>query len=142
MSMLTLERIEPLLARPLNAVEKPRVSAWIGAIEAFLSQRYTVAKVAEMVDYFTVSAADAIQRRLAKPNQMADSESAGPFSVRWNSASARGGWFLAPELAEMDDTAGIGGTRTYRTQAPSGVIVGNLHRPRPFVDDIEPDGWV
>jgi len=122
---LTLAMIEPLLAQPLSEGQKPRAEAWLAAIDTVLSVRYGV-KLAEMTSYFSVFAADAVQRRLDKKNQLADSEGAGPFTVRWNAASTRGGWFLAGELAEMDDAAGLGGVRTYRTPAPDGVIHGNL----------------
>ena len=124
--LMTLAQVEPLLARPLNDAEKPRVSSWINAIEAFLVMRYGEAKVAELLDYLLVFVADSIQRRLDKKNQMAEQESAGPFSVRWSSASSKGGWFLPGELADMDDAAGLGSVRTYRTPAPAGVVSGNL----------------
>lgn len=131
MHLLKLEQIEPLLARPLSEAEKPRISGWLVAIEAFLITRYSIARVAELAEYFVVFAADAVQRRLDKKNQLADSESVGPFSVRWNSASAQGGWFLPGELADMDGTLGVGGIRTYRTQAPAEVVTGNLSRRNP-----------
>lgn len=125
-NLMTLAQVEPLLARPLNDAEKPRVTSWINAIEAFLVARYGEAKSFELLDYLTVFVADAIQRRLDKKNQMAEQESAGPFSVRWSPASSKGGWFLPAELAEMDDVAGLGSVRTYRTPAPPAVISGNV----------------
>lgn len=124
--IMTLEQVEPLLARPLSDAEKPRVSGWILGIESYLVSRYGAEVFAESVGFFLVFVADAIQRRLDKKNQLAEQESAGPFSVRWSSASSKGGWFLPGELADMDDTLGLGSVRTYRTPAPSGVIVGNL----------------
>lgn len=125
-SLLTLVKVEPLLARPLNDAEKPRIDGWLNAIEAFLFNRYGEQKVADLFDYFLVMVADAVQRRLTKGNQMAEQEGAGPYQVRWSSESSKGGWFLPRELSEMDDTAGLGSVRTYRTPAPSAVISGNL----------------
>lgn len=125
-SLLTLVKVEPLLARPLNDAEKPRIDGWLNAIEAFLFNRYGEQKVLGLFDYFLVMVADAVQRRLTKGNQMAEQEGAGPFQVRWSSESSKGGWFLSRELSEMDDTAGLGSVRTYRTPAPSAVVSGNL----------------
>ena len=126
MAIRSPEMIEPLLARPLNDAEKLRVSGWLLGIESYLVSRYGPEAFALSIDFFLVFVADAIQRRLDKKNQLAEQESAGPFSVRWSSASSKGGWFLPGELADMDDTLGLGSVRTYRTPAPSGVIVGNL----------------
>lgn len=126
MAIISPEMIEPLLARPLNDAEKLRVSGWLLGIESYLVSRYGPEAFDLSIDFFLVFVADAIQRRLDKKNQLAEQESAGPFSVRWSSASSKGGWFLPGELADMDDTLGLGSVRTYRTPAPSGVIVGNL----------------
>lgn len=144
-SLISLAQVEPLLARPLNDAEKPRVTSWINAIEAFLVIRYGEEKVLGLLDYLLVFIADAVQRRLDKKNQLAEQESAGPFSVRWSSASSKGGWFLPGELSDMDSMAGLGSVRTYRTQAPTGVVVGNLtpgHNPRSaYALDDDFDGY-
>lgn len=75
--------------------------------------------------------ADAIQRRLDKGQQLVDSETSGPFSVRWNAKSNSAAWFLPEELAEMDDLAGLGGARSYRTPAPDGIRFNNRLRSIP-----------
>ncbi|MDJ0321662.1 hypothetical protein [Pseudarthrobacter sp. PS3-L1] len=68
---------------------------------------------------------------------MVDSEGAGPFNVRWNAASSLGGWFLQPEIDEMDDLMGFAGTRSYRTAAPDAIRYGNLSRQSMFDEDLD-----
>lgn len=125
MASLTLEMVEPLLALPLSEPQRTRVRAWLVAIEAVLSRRYSADVMAETPEVFATYAADAVGRKLSKSNQLADSEQSGPFSVRWNAASSRGGWFLPAELAELDGLMGRGGARTYRTPAPDAQRYGN-----------------
>ena len=118
---LTLAEVEPLLSRPLSAAERLRAEAFIAAMMALLVGRYgdSLAARWEAVRPLVVAyVASAIDRRLAKANQAAESETSGPFSVRWSSASSSGAWFLPAELADLDRLFGKGGSRTYRTQAP------------------------
>lgn len=143
--IMTLGQIEPLLARPLNDAERLRISGWLLGIERYLISRYGQEVFAESVDFLLIFVADAVQRRLDKKNQLAEQESAGPFSVRWSSASSKGGWFLPGELSDMDSMAGLGSVRTYRTQAPTGFVVGNLtpgQSPRSeYAIDDDSDGY-
>ena len=118
---LPLSDVEPLLARPLTATERPRSEAFVAAMMALLVGRYGDSLTArwEAVQPLVVAyVAASIDRRLAKANQAAESETSGPFSVRWSSASSSGAWFLPAELADLDRLFGKGGSRTYRTQAP------------------------
>lgn len=118
---LPLSDVEPLLARPLTAAERPRAEAFVAAMMALLSGRYgdALASRWESVEPLVVAyVAAAIDRRFAKVNTLAESETSGPFSVRWSSASTTGAWFLDAELGDLDRLFGKGGSRTYRTQAP------------------------
>lgn len=122
---LTLADVSPLLARPLKPTETARANGWIAAIDALLNARYKGAITPELEPFFWVKVADAVQRRLDKPKQMVESESAGPFSARWSSASTLGSWFGKPDLEEMDAVTGMGGARTYRTPAPDHIRFNN-----------------
>ena len=118
---LTTADIETLMGRPLSAAEKPRVEAFLAAIMALLAGRYggsLAARWEAVKPLVAAYAAAAVERRLAKVNQAAESETSGPFSVRWSSASSSGAWFLPAELADLDGLFGRGGSRTYRTPAP------------------------
>lgn len=133
MLTLTLEKVQPLLARPVGAGQAPRVSGWLAALGVSLNSRYRVVFGGEpdtpdgysVEPLFLAYVADALQRRLDKAKQMVDAEGAGPFSAKWNSASALGAWFLPAEIEEMDSVAGLGGTRTYRTPAPDYIRFNN-----------------
>lgn len=128
---LVLADIEPLLARPLSAAERPRAEAFIAAMMALLVGRYgdsLTARWEALAPLVTAYVAAAIDRRFAKANQAAESETSGPFSVRWASSSSTGSWFLAAELADLDGLFGKGGSRTYRTQAPDAQWVLNRFR--------------
>lgn len=122
---VSLEDVRPYLGRSLTAAETTRAEAMVAAMAALLTARYggRVAAYQERTQQDLMPLvhsyiAASVERKLAKKNQLADSENAGPFSVRWNTASSRGGWFLPEELAELDGLLGMGGTRTYRTPAP------------------------
>lgn len=122
---VSLEDVQPYLGKSLSPAETTRAEAMVAAMAALLTARYgnrvgayqtrTGSDLMPLIDSYIAAS---IERRLAKKNQLADSENAGPFSVKWNSASSRGGWFLPDELAELDGLLGMGGTRTYRTPAP------------------------
>lgn len=145
---LTLEKVQPLLAKPPSAGQVPRVEGWVRALSVLLNSRYRQVfepdsfLAGDLEPLFLVYVADAIQRRLDKARQMLDSEGAGPFSARWNPASSLGAWFLPAELAEMDATAGLGGTRSYRTPAPDAIRFNNrIHsfEPDSVLDEVAQD---
>lgn len=128
---LPLSDVEPLLARPLTAAERPRAEAFVAAMMALLSGRYgdALASRWESVEPLVVAyVAAAIDRRFAKVNTLAESETSGPFSVRWSSASTTGAWFLDAELGDLDRLFGKGGSRTYRTPAPDEQRMLNMLR--------------
>lgn len=128
---LPLSDVEPLLARPLTATERPRAEAFVAAMMALLAGRYgdALASRWEGVRPLVVAyVAAAIDRRFAKVNTLAESETSGPFSVRWSSASTTGAWFLDAELGDLDRLFGKGGSRTYRTPAPDEQRMLNMLR--------------
>lgn len=119
----------PLLGRPLPESEEPRVQAQIDAMMAVLAARYgdrLSGRWDAASPLVMLVLAKAVNRLLSKQNEMAESESAGPFSVRWGSASTTGDLFLAGELTSLDVVLGRGGTRTVRTRAPDGQRFGNV----------------
>lgn len=121
---LPLSDVEPLLVRPLTAKTRPRAEAFVAAMLALLSGRYgdALASRWESVQPLVLAyVAAAIDRRFAKVNTLAESETNGPFSVRWSSSSTTGAWFLDAELADLDRLFGKGGSRTYRTPAPDEI---------------------
>jgi hypothetical protein len=130
---VSLEDVRPYLGRSLSETETTRAESMVAAMAALLSARYgtrvgdyqmrTGSDLMPLIDSYVAAA---VERKLGKRNQLADSENAGPFSVRWNAASSRGGWFLSEELAELDGLLGMGGTRTYRTPAPDAQRFANL----------------
>ncbi|MDQ0735328.1 hypothetical protein [Arthrobacter agilis] len=104
-----------------------------------LERRYGASLTADLEPLFLVTVADAVQRRLDKLKQMIDSEGAGPFSARWNSASSLGAWFLPAELETLDSITGNTGTRTYRTPAPDHIRFNNrvdTYEPETELEDI------
>lgn len=134
---LTLDRVSPLLARPLKPTETPRVTGWLAALQVSLTARYRVRLTPDLEPFFLVKVADAVQRRLDKPKQMVESESAGPFSARWSSASTLGAWFSRDDLNEMDEVTGSAGARTYRTPAPDAIRFNNLVDRFPESENLE-----
>lgn len=128
---LSTEDVAPLLNRPLTDVERLRAEAFIAAMLALLAGRYgdALASRWEAVKPLVVAyVAASIDRRFAKVNTLAESETSGPFSVRWSSASTTGAWFLDAELADLDRLFGKGGSRTYRTPAPDEQRMLNMLR--------------
>ena len=134
---VSLEKVQPLLASPPTAAQKPRIEGWLAALKILLERRYCTSLTPEVEPLFLVTVADAVQRRLDKKQQMVDSENAGPFAVRWNAASSLGSWFLPGEMAGLDDLAGLGGARTYRTPAPDAIRFGNRLASIEWDDDLE-----
>lgn len=134
---LAMMWVSPLLARPLKPAETPRVEGWLAALNVSLNARYGQRLTSDLEPFFLVKVADAIQRRLDKPKQMVESESAGPFSARWSSASTLGSWFSKDDLAEMDEVAGSAGARSYRTPAPDAIRFNNRMELRPDLIDLD-----
>lgn len=131
MAELSLEDVEPLLNRSLTDAERPRAEAFIAAMFALLTGRYGAVlgeRWATVKPLVVAYVAAAIDRRFAKVNTLAESETSGPFSVRWSSASTTGAWFLDAELADLDRMFGKGGSRTYRTPAPDEQRMLNMLR--------------
>lgn len=134
---LKVERVSPLLARPLKPTETARVAGWLAALAVSLDSRYRGRITTQLEPFFLVKVADAVQRRLDKPKQMVDSETAGPFAARWNAASTLGSWFTRADLDEMDAITGTAGTRTYRTPAPDSIRFNNRIESLPDASELE-----
>lgn len=134
---LQMDQVSPLLARSLKPAETPRVTGWLAALNVALKARYGQRITGDLEPFFLVKVADAIQRRLDKPKQMVESESAGPFSARWASKSTLGSWFSREDLAEMDEVTGSAGARSYRTPAPDAIRFNNRMELRPEVEELD-----
>lgn len=122
--LLSLEQVEVLLPSQLQESQRQRAEALLMMVEQILVARYgsRLSTKWEAVSHIVAGfAASVIARKLAKVNEMAESESAGPFSVRWRAESASGGLFLPNELSVLDSLFGRGGTRTVRTPAPDKI---------------------
>lgn len=122
---LNLSDVEDLLERPpAGEAPKKRAEARIKSMLTLLAGRYRATWAARFEEAKPVVAdyiAAALDRRAVKANPMAESEGAGPFTVRWASETTKGSWFLAAELADLDRIFGKGGTRTVRTPAPDAI---------------------
>lgn len=122
---LTLDDIEDLLASPpAGEAARRQAEARILAMVTLLAGRYRAtwaARFEQAKPLLVAYVAAALDRRAAKSNPMAESETAGPFTVRWASETSNGTWFLAAELADLDLIFGRGGTRTVRTPAPDEI---------------------
>lgn len=99
------------------------VNLWVDGMVEWLNASYDEARLERMRSFVTVYIADAVNRRLAKPDTFLVSESAGPFRAQWSERSARGGMFLPEEIADLNRVLGVGGARSYRTAAPQRVIL-------------------
>lgn len=127
---LKLENVQPFLTpNPLPSKRQALVTAWCPVLLALLNSRYGSRITTELEPIFVSTAADAIQRRLDKPNRMVNSQAVNGASVSY-SASLRS-WFYEEELAQLDSLVGAGGIRTYRTPAPDGIRFGNMVRRVP-----------
>lgn len=100
------------------------VLTWVEGMTEYLNETYDAAKLERLSSFVLSYVVDAIKRRLAKPDTMLISESAGPFRGQWSERSARGGFFLPEELADLNRVLGKTGTRSYRTQAPQAIVRG------------------
>lgn len=137
MEPLRREHVIPHMSAPVPDAAHATVDAWLEALTALFRARYGDRITDENRVLLVTTAATAVQRRLAKRNQQASREGAGPFSIQWDSASSSGGWFLPAEIKELDAAMGLGGTRTYRTPVPDTIRYTN--RLRPVDDDVS--GW-
>jgi hypothetical protein len=125
---ITIAQITPFLAKQTTGSDTVRVGAWLGAISAALTARYGEVATAllPLVHSYT---ADAVSRRLQPRDRLVAQQSVGPASIRYTEAAGLGGYFLPEELADLDRTIGVAGTRSYRTAAPAGVRYGNWSGP-------------
>lgn len=123
--LVTLDKVAPFLP-PLTPDQRTRVEAWLEVLEALFDHRYGDDGIPASVQpmFFSI-VADAVKRRLDRPNQTVLRENAGPFGVTYDPASSKGGWFLPAEWQQMDAYCGRGGTRSVRTPAPDGIRFGN-----------------
>lgn len=130
---LTIGDVTPFLP-PLNAQQTTRVTAWIPVLSQLLDRRYgdNIAPATPAPSnrvLFVATAADALERRLAKPTGLIDQQSIGPASVKYNSRAALARWFLPEELDQLDEACGLGGgIRSFRAPAPNAVRFGNTAR--------------
>lgn len=127
---LQLSDVQPFLnPNPLPSKKETLVTAWCPVLAALLTARYGGRITEALTLVFVSTAADAIQRRLDKPNRMVNSQAVNGASVSY-SASLRS-WFYEEELAQLDSLVGAGGIRTYRTPTPDGIRFGNMVRRVP-----------
>lgn len=124
---LTMEKVQPFLP-PLSATQTEKVNAWLPVLQLLLNARYGDRITTQAVDgipanepLFVATAADAIDRRLVRPNGLIDQQSIGPASVRYNPRANLAAWFLPEELAQLDGATGSGSIRSKRTPAPDGI---------------------
>jgi len=74
-------------------------------------------------------AADALYRRITRPDLFVAQQNIGPAAVRYTDRAGIWGWFLPEELAMLDDVTGRpSGAQTYRTIAPDFIRYGNRIR--------------
>ncbi|MEE8667230.1 MAG: hypothetical protein SOI13_05345 [Bifidobacterium mongoliense] len=124
---LTVEKLQPFLRpNPLPDAQRQLVSSWAPVIALLLSRRYgdaitTGDEGTEPV--FVSAAADAIQRRLDRPNSTVAAQSVNGASVTYSANLLA--WFSPAELAQLDSFTGSGGIRTIRTPAPDAIRYGN-----------------
>lgn len=123
-----------------NLIDPPenmaaQVQLWCDAAVEYLNAHFSDYKLAAFKSYLTSYIVDAIKRRLSRSDQMLLREQAGPFSATWSERSARGGFFLPEEIEEIRATLGAGGTRTYRTPAPTELTRLNRMTFRDYLDE-------
>ena len=121
---LSLESLESFLTpNPLPSKSEVLVRAWCPVLAALLSARYGDRITDELEPVFVSVAADAVQRRLDKPNRMVSTQSVNGASVGY--AASLWAWFRDSELAQLDALVGIGGTRSVRMGVSDTVRLGN-----------------
>lgn len=142
---LTIGDVTPFLPT-LTSQQTTRVTAWLPVLSKLLDARYGDRIDAADADpsnrvLFVATAADALERRLAKPSGLIDAQSVGPASVKYNSRAALSRWFLPEELDQLDEACGLGGgIRSVRMPAPDAVRFGNISRVLDQV--VESDGSI
>ena len=127
------ETLVGLLGRPLSAAEIARAEAYEAAAVALLRARYGTKFEERLLDagpLFDAVIASAVARRLQQQSNGMESQTSGPFTVRYSSAISGGNWFLPGELRDLDAVFGRGGSRTYRTPAPDAQRRLNRMPPR------------
>jgi hypothetical protein len=127
---LQLSNVQPFLnPNPLPSKKETLVTAWCPVLAALLTARYGDRITEALKPVFVSTAADAIQRRLDKPNRMVTSQGVNGATVSY-SASLKA-WFYDEELAQLDSLVGSGGIRTYRTPAMDEIRFANMTRRVP-----------
>lgn len=122
---LVASDLQPFLTpNPLPSRKATLVQAWCPVLAALLNARYGDRITEDNQPVFVSTAADAIQRRLDKPNSMVVSQSVNGAAVTY-SASLRS-WFYDAELAQLDALVGVSGARSVRMSAPDSVRFGNV----------------
>lgn len=94
------------------------VELWVAGMVEWLNASYGKERLERLRSFVITYIADAVNRRMAKPDTMLISESAGPFRAQWSERSATAGMFLPEEIADLNRVLGVGGARSYRTAAP------------------------
>lgn len=123
--LLDVDDLQPFLTpNPLPSRKQALVTAWCPVLGALLMARYGDRITDDNKAVFASTAADAIQRRLDKPNSMVVSQSVNGAAVTY-SGSLRS-WFHDAELAQLDALVGPTGTRSVRMSAPDSVRFGNV----------------
>ena len=115
--ILTTTDLQPFLRpNPLKAAQKTLVDAWAPVLAVLLRKRYGDLITDDLEKVFVSVAADAIQRRLDKPNAMVASQSVNGAAVTYS--ASLGAWFTPEELDQLDELAGRpSGIRSVRTPA-------------------------
>jgi len=137
---LTMNLVEPFLP-PLKESQQERVEAWLSVLQVILNARYG-AGITQEPDggnepMFLSAAADAIERRLARPGMVLQ-QNIGPAGVRYDPRATLARWFLPEQLDELDAVAGFGGVRSVRTPAPDAIRYGN--RANAYADTVDESG--
>lgn len=141
---LTMELVEPFLPA-LKPAQQTRVTAWLPVLQLLLNGRYgdliTQEPDGGNEAVFVSAAADAIERRLGRPGMVLQ-QNIGPAGVRYDPRANLASWFLAEELAQLDEITGIGTIRSKRTPAPDAQRFGNRLSCWPDTVDETDDGDV
>lgn len=126
---LTTVDLQPFLRpNPLKAAQRTLVDAWAPVLAILLTNRYGDLITADVRPVFVSAAADAIQRRLDKPNAMVSSQSVNGASVSYSASLLA--WFAADELDQLDELAGRpSGIQSVRTPASVATWWPNRYRP-------------
>jgi hypothetical protein len=121
------EKVPPFLTARQKA--EGRLDSWLTVLQAKFDERYGAKITPALEPIFASYAADAIVRRIDRPNRLVRSQSVGPAAVTYDPRAPLGGWFLQEEIDDMDQHAGLGGgVRSVRMAAPDAVRYGNVAR--------------